>query len=72
MLYHPLRVSGKPNIVKLTAESFKFWYIFEVQWFTSLLQFVSVTDFYYLLHVLQSNFEFILHTKGYFKVASRW
>ena len=38
MLHPPLRVSGKHIIVKLTGESFKIWYIFEVQWFTSLLR----------------------------------
>ena len=37
MLHPLLRVSGKPVIVKLTGEIFKISYIFEVQWFTSLL-----------------------------------
>ena len=45
-LNHPLRVSGNPIIVKLTGESFKIWYIFEVQWFTVLRQCVSVRDFF--------------------------
>ena len=42
----PLRVSGKPIIIKLTDENLKIWYIFEVQWFKSLLQCASVTDFF--------------------------
>ena len=42
----PLRVSGKPIIIKLTGEGFRIWYVLEVQWFTSLLQCVSVTDFF--------------------------
>ena len=45
MLCVSMGISGKPIIVKLTSESLKIWYIFEVQWFTILLQCVSVTDF---------------------------
>ena len=41
-----LRVSGKPFIVKLTSESFKIWYIFEFQWFTSLLPCALVPHFF--------------------------
>ena len=48
MLHPPLRVSGKPIITKLAGENFKIWYIFEVQWFTSLLQCISVTDFFHI------------------------
>ena len=44
---HPsLRVSGKLIIVRLSDESFKIWYIFEFQWFTSLLQSVIMTDYF--------------------------
>ena len=46
MLHPPLRVSGKPIITKLAGENFKIWYIFEVQWFTSLLQCISETYFF--------------------------
>ena len=42
----PLRVSGKPIIVKLTGEKFKICYIFKIQWFTSLLQCVSIVNFF--------------------------
>ena len=35
-----------PVIVKLPGKSFNIWYIFKVRWFTSLLQCVSVTDFF--------------------------
>ena len=43
----PLWESQKnPIIVKLTGKSFNIWYIFKVWWFTSLLQCVSVTDFF--------------------------
>ena len=48
MLHPPLRVSGKPIITKLAGENFKIWYIFEVQWFTSLVQCISVTDFFHI------------------------
>ena len=75
-------LSVKPIIVKLTGESFKVWQIFKVQWFASLLQCVSVqissTEIYLSLllitcaEILQSHFEIILFTKGYFKVISRW
>ena len=46
MLHPPLGVSGKLIIVKMTGESFKIWHIFEVRLFTSLLQCVSVIDFF--------------------------
>ena len=42
----PLRVSGKPILVKLTGEKFKIWYIFKIQWFTSPLKWVSIADFF--------------------------
>ena len=48
MLHRPLRVSGKPIITKLAGENFKISYIFEVKWFTSLLQCISVTDFFHI------------------------
>ena len=48
MLHPPLTVSGKPMITKLSGEIFKIWYIFEVQWFTSLLQCISVTDLFHI------------------------
>ena len=52
-----LRVSGKAIIVKLPGESLKIWYIFKVQWFTSLLQCVLVRDFFsrYLFESPTSN-----------------
>ena len=46
MLHPPLRVSKKSIIGNLTGESFKTSYIFEVQYLTSLLQCVPVTDFF--------------------------
>ena len=46
MLHLPLRVSGKAIIINLTGENFSICCIFEVLWFTSLLQCVSVMDFF--------------------------
>ena len=46
MLHPPLGVSGKFIIVKMTGESFKIWHIFKAWLFTSLLQCVSVIDFF--------------------------
>ena len=46
-IHPPLKFSVKSIIVKWLVEDFsKICYIFEVQWFKSLLQCVLVTDFY--------------------------
>ena len=46
-IHPPLKFSVNAIIVKLIGGSFsKIWYIFEVQSFTSLLQCVSVVDFF--------------------------
>ena len=76
----PLRVSGNTIIVKLTGKSFKIWYSFEVQFFASLLQCVSVT-YFFTRNLFESNnmcfkvilklFCFIFYLY-YFKVRSRW
>ena len=46
-IHPPLKFSVSSIIVNLIGGSFSnIWYIFEVQWFTSLLQCVSVADFF--------------------------
>ena len=65
MLHPPLRVSGKPIITKLAGENFNIWYIFEVQWFASLVQCISVTYFFHI-YLFESptsyiNFRFVLN-----------
>ena len=72
MLHPPLRVSGKPIITKLAGENFKIWYIFEVQWFTSLVQCISVTDFFHI-YLFESptshiNFRVILNLFHFSKI----